>query len=143
MREKPPAGRAGERPHVAGVDLPRQAVVRQVPPGQGGVGGVLLNTGEGQPLRPAGQQQQEGPRAAAQIAHTIPPPHRREGPQGQGVRPQGEAGVRLPVEIGPQPLRRSHGVCSNRCLVMRPVRPQMGWPGQSYTGTSTFPPRQR
>ena len=46
-------------------------------------------------------------------------------------RPAGEAGVRLAVHIGPQPLRRSHGVPSSRRRVMRPVRPQMARPSQA------------
>ena len=116
---------------ISGANRPLQAVFRQVLAGQGGVLRAVFHTGEGQWGNPGGQQQEQRPRPAAQVAHPVPPPHRGKGGQGQAVAPQGEAGVRLAVHIGPQPLRRSHGVPSSRRRVMRPVRPQMARPSQA------------
>ena len=113
------------------MDRPRQAVFRQVLAGQRPVLRGDFHTGQLQGGFPGRQQQEQRPRPAAQVAHPVPLPHRGKGGQAQAVRAQWEAGVRLPVHIGPQPLRGPHGICSIRRRVMRPVSPQMGCPGQS------------
>ena len=47
------------------------------------------------------QQQEQGPRPAAQVAHPVPPPHRGEGGQGQAVlSPEGVEKLRpSPAEV--------------------------------------------
>ena len=70
--------------------LPRQSVDRQVFPGNLSGQGIDIYPGEGEPLRPAGQQQKERPAACAQVAHAPAGLYSREAAKGKGVAPKGK-----------------------------------------------------
>ena len=120
-RPRPEIGRVGHHqvepvprqqgpvPQVPGEDLPGQAVVRQVLPGQGGGAGVQLDAHPVQLLLPLGEEEQQGAHPAAQVAHRPALPQGSKPGQQHAVPPQFEVVVGLGEAVGPQVLHRGHG----------------------------------
>ena len=106
----PPGAACGEKaadlPQVPLPDLSGQSVSPEVVRGQGGGIRIQVHPQQFEPFRPGGQLEKEHPRAAAQVAHRLPPLHLGKFPQQQAVRPHREHAAPLFQQIGPQLFRR-------------------------------------